>query len=58
MEITEVEIVSKFGLTCRIDVGGKVRVKKDGKSVRLESDDDGSYTFDTTKGGIYTLVKL
>ncbi len=55
-EITEVEIVSKYGNTCRIDAGGRVRVKKDGKSVRLKSYEDGSVAFSTIKGGVYTLV--
>jgi len=57
-EITEVEILSKYGNTCHIDAGGKIRVKKDGKRVRLESYKDGSVAFNTTTGGVYTLIRL
>ena len=39
-EITRVEVLSKFGNLCRINAGGKVRVTKDGKSVRFKSNDD------------------
>jgi len=55
-DITEVEILSKYGNPCRIEAGAKVSVKKDGKSVRLISYEDGSVSFSTTKGGLYTLI--
>jgi len=55
-KITEVEVLSKYGHPCRIDVGGKVSVKKDGKRVRVKSYEDGSVSFDTTQGSVYTLV--
>jgi len=56
-DISEVEILSKYGNPCRIYAGGKVRVKTDGKSVRLKSYDDGSFSFNTIKGGVYVLTK-
>jgi alpha-L-fucosidase 2 len=55
-EITKVEILSKYGNLCRINAGGKVRVTKDGKSVRYKSNDDGSLAFETSAGGVYTLI--
>ncbi len=57
-EITEVEILSKFGNSCRIDAGGSIRVLKDGKKIRLESFNDGSFAFNTIEGGVYTLLFL
>jgi alpha-L-fucosidase 2 len=56
-EITKVEILSKYGNHCRINAGGGARVTKDGKDVRLNSFDDGSFVFSTTAGGRYTLYK-
>ena len=56
-EITRVEVLSKFGNLCRINAGGKVRVTKDGKSVRFKSNDDGSLAFETSAGGVYTILK-
>ena len=56
-EITKVEVLSKFGNLCRINAGGKVRVTKDGKSIRLKSFEDGSPAFETSPGGVYMLLK-
>jgi len=56
-EITRVEILSKFGLPCRIDPGGKVRVERNGKRMRLKTYGDGSISFDTEAGESYTLLK-
>lgn len=56
-EITDVEILSKYGNPCRIDAGGRIRVLRDGKNIRLKSFNDGSFSFNTTKGGVYTLIK-
>ena len=57
-EITRVEILSKFGHLCRINAGGKVRVEKNGKVIRVRSHEDGSISFNTAKGGVYTLQML
>jgi len=56
MAITEVEILSKAGESCRINAGGRFRVTKDGKNINTKSHKDGSLEFNTTKGGIYKLV--
>ncbi len=55
-EITEVEILSKYGHPCRIHAGGKVRIKKDGKNLRFKTFGDGSVGFDTSEGSVYILV--
>ncbi len=57
MEITNVRILSKYGHPCRIKAGGKMKVLKDGKSVRVISHTDGSISFNTVRGGSYTLRK-
>ena len=57
-EITRVDILSKSGLPCRIDPGGKVRVEKDGKRIRMKTHGDGSISFDTDAGGEYTLLRV
>jgi alpha-L-fucosidase 2 len=54
-EITRVEVQSKYSKPCRIQAGGKVRVTKDGKKVRLTSHEDGSIEFETVAGGVYIL---
>ena len=56
-EITELEVFSKKGQTCRINVGGKVKVIKDGKRVRTKTSDDGSLLFETEAGAIYKLLR-
>jgi alpha-L-fucosidase 2 len=55
-EITEVKILSKYGHSCHIHAGGKVRIEKDGKNVRLKTFEDGSVAFDTSEGSVYTLT--
>ncbi len=55
--ITEVEVLSKAGKTCRIDAGGKYKVTTEGKKVSAKTNKDGSLTFNTTKGGVYTLKR-
>lgn len=54
--ITEVEILSKAGKTCRIDVGGKFKLTKNGKRVASKTYDDGSIEFKTVKGGLYKII--
>jgi len=55
--ITEVEILSKAGNTCRIDAVGKFKVTKDGKKVAVKINKDRSIEFKTQAGGIYKLVQ-
>ena len=53
--ITEVEVLSKAGKSCRIDAGGKFKVTSRGKRVATKANKDGSLEFKTIKGGIYKL---
>ncbi len=53
--ITEVEILSKAGKSCRIDDGSQYQVTKDGKRIATKTNIDGSIEFETTKGGLYKL---
>ncbi len=46
--ITEVEILSKAGLSCRINAGEKHKVTSKGKKVSVKTNKDGSLTFNTT----------
>lgn len=55
--IIRVEVLSKAGLPCRIDAGGKCRVSSGGKKVSTKVNKDGSLSFKTTKGGIYVLER-
>ena len=56
-KITRVEIQSKYGRACRIHTGGQLKLKKDGKKVRVKGYPDGSIAFETEAGGRYTLLK-
>ncbi len=53
--ITEVEILSKAGKSCRIDDGSQYQVTKDGKRIATKTNIDGSIEFETIKGGFYKL---
>ena len=55
--ITEVEILSTAGKSCRIDAGSKFKVVKDGKRIDSKSNRDGSIEFKTMKGGLYKLIR-
>ena len=55
--ITEVEVLSKAGKTCRIYAGEKFTVSKAGKKVASKTYDDGSIEFKTIKGGSYKLIQ-
>jgi alpha-L-fucosidase 2 len=55
--ITRAEVLSKYGLPCRINPGSEVRVEKNGKRIRPKTHEDGSVSFGTEAGGVYTLVK-
>ena len=55
--ITEVEVLSVAGNTCRINAGKQFKVIKDGKRVAAKTNPDGSLEFATVKGGTYKLIK-
>jgi alpha-L-fucosidase 2 len=54
--ITNVEVLSKKGRTCRINPRTKVKVTADGKPVKYKTHKDGSIEFDTQPGKKYTLT--
>jgi alpha-L-fucosidase 2 len=55
--VTDVEILSKAGNTCRINAGGDFKVIKDGKRIAAKINKDGSLEFKTTRGGLYKLIQ-
>jgi alpha-L-fucosidase 2 len=55
--VTEATILSKAGGACRIDAGGAIRIEKEGKRVALKTSSDGSFEFQTVKGGVYRLYR-
>jgi alpha-L-fucosidase 2 len=55
--IYEVEILSKAGKLCRINPGGNFRVTENGKRVVYQTNDDGSIEFNTSKNGVYKMVR-
>lgn len=56
-QITQVEVLSKKGHTCRINPKTKVKVTTDGKHVKSKTLKDGSIEFDTQAGKKYTLIR-
>jgi alpha-L-fucosidase 2 len=57
-EMIHVEVLSKYGRTCRIRTGGEFRVSRNGRKVRIQKHTDGAISFDTEPGGVYTLLRL
>lgn len=55
--ITKADILSTAGKTCIINAGGKFTVTKDGKKIVAKYNNDGSVEFETTKGGLYKLIR-
>ena len=56
-QITQVEVLSKKGQSCRIDPKTKVTITADGKPVKYKMLKDGSIEFKTHPGRTYTLVR-
>jgi alpha-L-fucosidase 2 len=56
-QITQVEVLSKMGHTCRINPKAKVKVTTDGKHVKSKTLKDGSIEFNTRAGKKYTLIR-
>ena len=56
-KITQVEVLSKKGQTCRINPKTKVKVTSNGKDVKSKRLKDGSIEFDTQAGERYTLIR-
>ena len=55
--ITEVEILSKAGNSCRIDDGNNFKIIMNGKKIASKTNMDGSIEFKTTTGGLYKLLR-
>jgi hypothetical protein len=56
-EITEVEILYNYCNTSHNDSGGKLKITSKGKKVATKANKDGSFTFETVEGGLYTLER-
>jgi len=56
-KITRVQVLSKKGLTCRINPKTEVRVTGAGKRVRTKTFKDGSIEFGTVAGEAYILTR-
>lgn len=54
-KVTEVEILSKAGETCRISVGRPMTVVSQGKAVGIKDLADGVVEFPTTRGSTYVV---
>ena len=53
--ISEVELLSKAGNTCRIAAGQRFTITEAGKKIHARKYEDGSIEFETAKGGRYIL---
>ncbi len=56
-KISEAEVLSTAGKKCVVNPGGKFAVTKDGKKLVSKYNNDGSVEFETTKGGLYKLIR-
>jgi alpha-L-fucosidase 2 len=56
-QITQVEVLSKKGQSCRIDPKTKVTITADDKPVKYKTLKDGSIEFKTQAGRTYTLIR-
>jgi alpha-L-fucosidase 2 len=54
-KVTRLKITSKQGGLCRVESIGKVKIKSNGKNVKLKLV-QGVVEFDTQKGGVYEVV--
>jgi hypothetical protein len=54
-KISNVEILSKAGQLCRINPGGSVVIKSNGKAIGFKKYKDGSIEFPTKPGTKYSL---
>ncbi len=52
-KVTEVEILSKQGGTCRLQMNVKMKVYNKGKDVKVKTNKDGTIEFETIKNTIY-----
>ncbi len=52
-KVANLEILSKQGGTCRLQMNAKMKVYNNGKNVKVKSNKDGTIEFETTKNATY-----
>jgi len=55
-KLTDVEIISKAGEKCRINIGSDCKIFTSGRSVAKQEIEDGVFEFETEAGSIYSIV--
>ena len=54
-QVTQLKILSKAGVTCRIESKPKLKISSNGQKVKFKSLPNGLIEFDTVKGGVYVV---
>jgi len=54
-QITQLKILSKAGVTCRIESKPKLKISSNGQKVKFKALPNGLVEFDTVKGGVYVV---
>jgi alpha-L-fucosidase 2 len=54
-QVTQLKILSKAGVTCRIESRPKLKISSNGQKVKFKSLPNGQVEFDTVKGGVYVV---
>jgi alpha-L-fucosidase 2 len=54
-QVTQLKILSKAGVTCRIESKPKLKISCNGQKVKFKSLSNGLVEFDTVKGGVYVV---
>ena len=54
-QVTQLKILSKAGVTCRIESRPKLKISSNGQKVKFKSLPNGLIEFDTVKGGVYVV---
>jgi alpha-L-fucosidase 2 len=54
-QVTQLKILSKAGVTCRIESKPKLKISSNGQKVKFKSLPNGLVEFDTVKGGVYVV---
>jgi len=54
-QVTQLKILSKAGVTCRIESRPKLKISSNGQKVKYRVLPNGQVEFDTVKGGVYVV---
>ena len=54
-QVTQLKILSKAGVTCRIESKPKLKISSNGQKVKFKALPNGLVEFDTVKGGVYVV---